>query len=274
MKDVKEITKSLEENLKKVFASSEYLSYLKTMSKFHNYSYNNCLLILSQMPNASLVAGYKAWQNKFKRNVKKGAKAIYILAPMPRTIKKVNEETGEEEEHKYNAYRAVAVFDVSQTDGEELPTLKKAQALTGEVSEFSCMMDALKSMSSVPVKMADDCDGANGYCSPTEIVILDNMSEKQTIKTMIHELAHHLLGHASGSKEDRTTKEVQAESVAYIVSQYFGLDTEEYSFPYITGWASEKDTKTLGRILASVQKVADKIINGCEKSFEAVSKTA
>ena len=267
MKDVKEITKKLEEGLKKVFESSEYLAYLNVMSKFHNYSYSNCMLILQQYPTASRVAGYKAWQTKFKRHVKKGEKGIYILAPMPRTIKKVNEETGEEEEYKYNSYRPVAVFDISQTDGEALPAAPKAKPLKGKVKGFSKIMRTLKGMASVPVRMADDCDGANGYCSPTEIVLLKGMSEAQTIKTMTHELAHHLLGHSDGSKEDRTTKEVQAESVAYIVAQYIGLDTEEYSFPYITGWASERDAKSLGSILGRVQKTADKIIKECEKSM-------
>ena len=263
MKDIKEITTRLEEGIKNVFTSSEYIRYLQVMSRFHSYSFGNCMLIMSQYPTATLVAGFKAWQTKFKRNVKKGAKAIYILAPMPRAIKKVNEETGEEEEYRYNAYRAVPVFDVSQTDGEELPTYGK-WVLEGEVEKYSAFVDALETLASVPVRFDDIEGGANGYCSKTEIVIKNGMSEVQTVKTMIHELAHNMLKHAE-NKEDRSTCEVEAESVAYVVSQFFGIETGDYSFPYIAGWAGAKDKKVIQRVLGNIQKTADKIIGACEK---------
>ena len=265
MKDIKEITTKLEDGIQKVFTSSEFINYLKTMSKFHSYSYCNVMLIMMQKPNATLVAGYKAWQKNFKRFVKKGEKGITILAPIPRTVKKVNEETGEEEERKFTAYRAVSVFDISQTDGEDLPTYSVGE-LVGNVDNYNAFINALKETATVPVRMDSIEDGSKGYCSRTEIVIKNGMSELQTLKTLVHEVAHNLLGHAGGDT-DRNTCEVEAESVAYVVSQYFGLDTGDYSFPYIAGWANEKDKKVIQRVLGNIQKTADNIIKKCEKAI-------
>lgn len=264
MKDIKEITQKLEEGIQKVFTSTEYIKYLNVMSKFHHYSFGNCMLILSQKPDASLVAGYKSWQKNFKRQVKRGEKGITILAPMPRSYKVVNEETGEEEEHKYTAYHAVTVFDISQTDGEELPKYG-AKELVGDVKQYRAFIKALKGVAKVPVHIKEIDGEERGYCAKNEIVIKKGMSELQTIKTLIHEVAHNLLGHV-GSTESRTTCEVEAESVAYVVSQYFGLDTSEYSFPYIAGWAGESDKKVIQRVLGNIQKTADCIIKGCESA--------
>ena len=261
MKDVKEITAQLEEGLGKVFTSKEYVKYLNVMSRFHNYSFGNCALILMQKPDASLVAGYKAWQTKFKRFVKKGEKGIYILAPMPRSVKTMNEKTGEEEEKKYNAYRSVTVFDISQTDGEELPTFG-VNELDGSVNGYDSMMDNLKKMATVPVRFDEIDDGSKGYCAKEEIVIKNGMSELQTVKTMIHELAHNLLKHLD-NKTDKRTCEVEAESVAYVVAQYFGMDTSDYSFKYIAKWAGKKDKKVIHGVLGNIQRTADKIIKGC-----------
>lgn len=265
MRDVKEITKQLEDGIQKVFTSEEYLRYLKVMSRFHTYSYGNCALILMQKPDASLVAGYKAWQTKFNRHVKKGEKGIFILAPTKRTVTKVNEETGETEERSFTTFRAIPVFDISQTDGQELPQFG-AKDLDGKVNNYKKFIRALKGLASVPVNMKDDCDGANGYCSTVEIAIKKGMSEVQTFKTLVHEIAHHLMKHHE-TEEDRSTKEVEAESVAYVVSQYFGLDTSEYSFPYIAGWANEKDKKVLNGVLSKIQKTSNEIITRCEKAI-------
>lgn len=262
MKQIEDITKKLEEGVKAVFESDKYKEYLDFMGKFYNYSVNNIILILSQKPDASLVAGYKTWQSKFKRQVQKGAKAIKILAPCPHKAIKVVD--GEEKEICWTSFRAVSVFDVSQTDGDALPT-GCVEPLTGTVESFDELMKKLEKVSPVPIGFEDIQTGANGYYKLNEkrIVVKSGMSEMQTIKTLIHEIAHAIL-HDKDSGEakdaDRHSREVQAESVAYIVCNALGLDTSDYSFGYVASWSTGHEVKELVESLDVIRKTAIEMV--------------
>ena len=268
VKKVKEITEQLAEGIKKLFEDEDYAEYLRFMASFHDYSWNNIMLIKLQCPKARLVAGYKAWQKK-GRFVMKGQKGISILAPCPHkyTVEEMDRETGEltEVEKQWLGFRAVTVFDISQTDGEDIPEGKDfCKVLDGEVEGYAELFKKLEEVSPVRVEFEDITDGSNGYFDPIakRIAIKEGMSEAQTIKTTIHEIAHSMLHGANGSEKtaDRYTKEVQAESVAYTVSSYLGLDTSEYSFGYITGWSKGKDAKELTASMETIRKTAESII--------------
>lgn len=265
-KDIKEITEQLENGVKEVYESGKYKAYLDFMSKFYNYSFNNTILIFMQKPDASLVAGYKAWQTKFKRQVRKGEKGLTILAPCPhKMIKEVEDENGKkvEKEIKWTTYRAVSVFDISQTDGEEIPSI--ARELTESVDNFEELFEKLTSLSPVPVDYEKITNGANGYFSHAEkrIAIREGMAEQQTIKTMVHEIAHAILHDKETGEQaeaDKRTKEVQAESVAYVVCNSLGLDTSDYSFGYVAGWSGGREVKELTASMEVIKKTAEEII--------------
>lgn len=289
---VQEITDKLEEGLKELFESEKYKTYLSTMSKFHNYSFNNTLLIAMQKPEATLVAGYKAWQKNFERHVNKGEKAIRILAPAPYKIKeerdKLDPVTGEmmfdengmpqkeQVEVTIPAFRAVSVFDVSQTDGKPIPELE-AQELLSTVEGYEDFVQALMNVAPVPIGFEDIPGDSKGYFHTEEkrIAVQENMSESQTLKTMVHEVAHSMLHNKEINRDDlieepakdRNTKEVEAESVAYTVCQHFGIDTSDYSFGYIAGWSSGKDMKELKSSLDTIRKTASELITGIEGSL-------
>jgi antirestriction protein ArdC/predicted nucleotidyltransferase/uncharacterized protein YqgV (UPF0045/DUF77 family) len=286
---VQEITDKLEEGLKELFESEKYKTYLTTMSKFHNYSFNNTLLIAMQKPEATLVAGYKAWQKNFERHVNKGEKAIRILAPAPYKIKeerdKLDPVTGEmmfdengmpqkeQVEVTIPAFRAVSVFDVSQTDGKPIPELE-AQELLSTVEGYEDFVQALMNVAPVPIGFEDIPGDSKGYFHTEEkrIAVQENMSESQTLKTMVHEAAHSMLHNKEINRDDlmeapakdRNTKEVEAESVAYTVCQHFGIDTSDYSFGYIVGWSSGKDMKELKSSLDIIRKTSSELITGIE----------
>ena len=286
---VQEITDKLEEGLKELFESEKYKTYLSTMSKFHNYSFNNTLLIAMQKPEATLVAGYKAWQKNFERHVNKGEKAIRILAPAPYKIKeerdKLDPVTGEmmfdengmpqkeQVEVTIPAFRAVSVFDVSQTDGKPIPELE-AQELLSTVEGYEDFVQALMNVAPIPIGFEDIPGDSKGYFHTEEkrIAVQENMSESQTLKTMVHEVAHSMLHNKEINRDDlieepakdRNTKEVEAESVAYTVCQHFGIDTSDYSFGYIAGWSSGKDMKELKSSLDTIRKTASELITGIE----------
>lgn len=275
--------------LKELFESEKYKTYLSTMSKFHNYSFNNTLLIAMQKPEATLVAGYKAWQKNFERHVNKGEKAIRILAPAPYKIKeerdKLDPVTGEmmfdengmpqkeQVEVTIPAFRAVSVFDVSQTDGKPIPELE-AQELLSTVEGYEDFVQALMNVAPVPIGFEDIPGDSKGYFHTEEkrIAVQENMSESQTLKTMVHEVAHFMLHNKEINRDDlieepakdRNTKEVEAESVAYTVCQHFGIDTSDYSFGYIAGWSSGKDMKELKSSLDTIRKTASELITGIE----------
>ena len=290
---VKEITDKLEEGLKELFESEQYKNYLRTMSKFHNYSVNNTMLIAMQMPDATLVAGYKAWQKNFERHVNKGEKAIRILAPAPYIIKeerdKLDPVTGElmldengmpqkeEVERKIPAFQVVSVFDVSQTEGKPLPELG-AEELLATVEGYEDFKQAIINVAPVPISFEDIPGDSKGYFSIAErrIGVQEDMSESQTLKTMIHETAHSILHDKDVNREDvldqpvkdRNTKEVEAESIAYTVCQHFGIDTSDYSFGYIAGWSSDKGAKELKSSLDTIRKTASELITGIEAQLQ------
>jgi len=265
--DIEEITKQLESGVKDVFSSEKYAEYLAFVSKFYDYSINNSILIYMQMPTASLVAGFKAWQTKFKRNVKKGEKGIKILAPIPRKFEKVVKDavTGAEtvKEINYTDFRAAYVFDVSQTEGEEIP--KFVSDLNGDVKCFAEIVEKLKELSPVPVSFEAFDSPAKGFYSHAEkkIVVQPDMSEQQQLKTLIHEISHAILHNDDDGAEkeaDRHTKEVQAESVAYTVCAAMGIDTSEYSFGYVASWSNGKETKELIESMDVIRKTAKDMI--------------
>lgn len=288
---VKEITDKLEAGLKELFESEKYKSYLSTMSKFHNYSFNNTLLIAMQKPEATLVAGYQAWQKNFERHVNKGEKAIRILAPAPYKIKeerdKLDPVTGEmmfdengmpqkeETEVTIPAFRAVSVFDVSQTDGKPIPELEVNELLS-TVEGYEDFVQALMNISPVPIAFVDIPGDSKGYFSTAEkrIAVQENMSESQTLKTMVHEVAHSMLHDKEVNQsmdipvKDRNTKEVEAESVAFTVCQHFGIDTSDYSFGYIAGWSSGRNMKELKSSLDTIRKTASELITGIEGAMQ------
>ena len=279
---MKEITDRLETGIRELFESERYKAYLTTMSKFHSYSFNNTLLIAMQ--GGQLVAGYNKWRDDFHRNVKKGEKAIKILAPAPFKAKKEVQKLDaqgrpvmgkdgkpvtEVQEIQVPAFKIVSVFDVSQTEGEPLPSIG-VEELTGSVERYGEFFKALEQTSPVPIGFEDIPGGSHGYYHLTEkrIAIQEGMSELQTLKTAIHEIAHSKL-HAidpeapaieQADRPDSRTREVQAESVAYAVCQHYGLDTSDYSFGYVAGWSSGKDLKELKASLETIRATAHELI--------------
>ena len=274
------IMNSLERGVHEIFTSEKYHIYLNTMSKFHNYSFNNTLLIAMQRPDATLVAGYQTWKKKFNRQVQRGEKGIKIIAPAPikekRRVEKVDEETqeivigddGQPEteivERITPRFRVTTVFDVSQTEGEPLPTLGTTE-LEGNVVIYEDFMKGLEELSPVPFRFEDIGNGAKGYYSEKYIAIQRDMSNAQTMKTAVHETAHAILHdrdimQENGVSKDRTTKEVEAESVAYVVCSHFGLDTSEYSFSYIAGWSSNKEMSELRNSMDTIRVTSSKLI--------------
>lgn len=286
---VKELTDRLEQGIMAVYESDRYKQYLKFMGKFHNYSVNNSILIMMQNPEASLVAGYKTWQIKFKRQVKKGEKGISILAPAPYkykakvekkdpvTKKPALDKEGNkiliEEERSYLRFRVAKVFDVSQTTGEPLPTL--GQALEGDVDNYALLFKSIEAISPVPVKIEEIGGGANGYFSvlDREIVIKEGMSEAQTVKTLIHELAHSVLhGKEDGENLSREQEEVEAESIAFVICDQLGIDSSDFSFDYLASWSSGKELTELKESLGTIQKTASQLITEITASYNDLCK--
>ena len=291
---VQELTDKLEQGLQDLFNSDSYRNYLSTMSKFHNYSFNNTLLIAMQKPDATLVAGYKAWQKNFERHVNKGEKAIRILAPAPYKIKEERDKIDpvtqeilldkdgnpkkEEVEITIPAFRAVSVFDVAQTDGKPIPELA-AKELLSDVEGYQDMIRAVEAISPVPIELEEIAGDSKGYYDreAKRIAVQENMSESQTLKTMIHEVAHSKLHSKEVEQDeqmrkDRNTKEVEAESVAYTVCQHFGIDTSDYSFGYIAGWSSGRDTKELRASMDTIRRTVSELITGIEEQLQELQR--
>ncbi len=287
---VKEITAHLEAGVKDLFDSERYQNYLTAMSKFHDYSLNNTLLIVMQKPDASLVAGYTTWKKEFERHVKKDEKGIKILAPAPYKIKKESEKLDpdgkpiigadgkpvtEQTEITVPAFKVVSVFDVSQTDGKEIPDIA-VDALTGSVEQYEDFFKALEQTSPVPVGFERIESGAHGYyhLEDKRIALNEGESELQTVKTLIHEIAHAKLHDIDlnaptdmQERPSRRTREVEAESIAYTVCQHFGLDTSDYSFGYIAGWSSDKEIKELKASLETIRQTASELITEIDGHF-------
>jgi len=295
---LKEITDRLEQGITELFDSERYKEYLRVMSKFHNYSFNNTLLIAMQKPDASLVAGFSAWKNNFGRNVMKGQKGIKIIAPSPfkirQEVEKIDPHTQkpiigkdgkpvtEEKEIKIPAYKVVSVFDVSQTEGKELPDIA-VDELTGDVDRYKDFFAALEKTSPVPIAFEEIEGGSHGYyhLEDKRIAINEGMSELQTLKTAIHEIAHAKLHDIDLNapedeqkpRVDRRTREVEAESVAYTVCQHYGLDTSDYSFGYVAGWSSGRELSELKSSLETIRSAAAEIINSIDTNLAELQKT-
>ncbi|WP_435644862.1 DUF3849 domain-containing protein [Butyricicoccus porcorum] len=288
---VNALLKQIETGTQEVFTSERYLHFLRTMSKFHQYSYRNCMLIAMQKPDATHVAGFQTWQKKFKRTVIRGQKGIQILGYTPYK-KEVEVEMKDAdgriiygkdgnpimiiEEHLIPHYRPVYVFDVSQTYGEPLPEI--GAELTGLVQNYADLIPILQHISPFPI-LFDDLNShspdTHGYCDflMQEIHVRQGMSEVQTVKTVIHELAHAVL-HAperdlpSEKRADRATREVQAESVAFVVCNHLDVDTSDYTFDYLASWSSSHELKELQASLTVIQKQACQLIDAIDNELE------
>ena len=299
---IKEITAGIEQGIKELFESDRYRKYLTTMSRFHKYSLNNVMLIHSQRPDATLVAGFNKWKNSFGRHVKKGEKGIQILAPTPYKIKvekeKLDPETKlpmidengdpvtEEKEVSIPMFKVVSVFDVSQTEGKPLPQL--AYSLSGAVEHYEEFMEALKRTSTVPITVEHTEKNVDGFFDLTNqsITIQAGMSEIQTVCAVIHEIAHsrlHNYDHMTEladdgetllapTEKDRHTEEVEAESISYAVCQYFGIETSDNSFGYIASWSQGKELKELRASLETINRTSSELISGIEKHFQEICK--
>jgi len=292
---VKELTSKLEEGIKELFSSDKYADYLKTMSRFHTYSTRNTMLIYMQKPSATYVAGFGAWQTKFKRHVKKGEKAIKILAPTPFVIREKREQLDPETrlpvldeeglpvieytELRLARFKAVNVFDVSQTDGEPLPNL--VQTLSGDVEQYEAFMDALRAVSPLPIVMEPLPEGRDGECVFGDRIILRaGMSEIQTVCAAIHEITHAKLHDIeslrlmdeTATPKDRRTEEVEAESISYAVCQHFGIETGANSFGYIAQWSKTRELKELNASLDTIRKTVADLIETVDGKFQEIIK--
>ena len=293
---LKDITDSIEKGIKELFASDKYKQYLQTMSRFHRYSVNNQMLIFMQKPDASLVAGFNKWKDSFGRNVKRGEKGIKIIAPAPfkKKIEKEKldpdtklpmlDENGqpikEVAEVSTSTFKVVSVFDVSQTEGKPLPEL--SSDLTGSVEHYDAFMEAVKRSSPVPIDFKPIENGADGFFSydNQSITLREGMSETQTVCAAIHEMAHATLHNYSRrnkdetdvERKDRHTEEVEAESIAYAVCAYYGIETGENSFGYLASWSSDKELKELKASLETINKTSSELITSIDRNFKEVCK--
>ena len=296
---IKKLTDQIEAGIKALFQSGDlekYQAYLRTMSHFHHYSVNNQMLIFSQCPHATLVAGYQKWQNQFSRHVLRGEKGISILAPTPYKIKvekeKLDPDTKlplldadgntitEEKEVQIPMFHPVKVFDVSQTDGKPLPERVQSPVaeLTGNVEHYEAFMEALRRVSPVPVEMKPLSNDLDGFFSPSKqsITLRDGMSEVQTVCAAVHEIAHSKLHdyakQPNSQPKDSNTEEIEAESIAYTVCAYFGIETSANSFGYVATWSKDKDLKAFKDSLDTIRKTSSELISGVEQQFKEICK--
>ena len=296
---IKKLTDQIEAGIKALFQSGDlekYQAYLRTMSHFHHYSVNNQMLIFSQCPHATLVAGYQKWQNQFSRHVLRGEKGISILAPTPYKIKvekeKLDPDTKlplldadgntitEEKEVQIPMFRPVKVFDVSQTDGKPLPERVQSPVaeLTGNVEHYEAFMEALRRVSPVPIEMKPLSNNLDGFFSPSKqsITLRDGMSEVQTVCAAVHEIAHSKLHdyakQPNSQPKDSSTEEIEAESIAYTVCAYFGIETSANSFGYVATWSKDKDLKAFKDSLDTIRKTSSELISGVEQQFKEICK--
>lgn len=269
MKKNEEQLKLLEQGFERMRNSEEYRKYLETMGRFHKYSARNCLLILMQKPEATRCASFTDWR-KLGRHVISGETAIKIIRPIPRKKTVVNAETGEEETRCWTSFSVGSTFDISQTEGEPLPEI--CHVLKGDVADFPAVVKKISSVTTAKIEFSDFAGEANGYYSPIDhkIVVKDSLPRAQQIKTLCHEVAHSLL-HCEGGKfadASQEEKELQAESVAYVVCHALGIDSAEYTFGYLVGW-SGGDKKKFEKVLAAIHNCASEIIDKIEEKGKA-----
>ena len=288
---MKDLNQRLEQGIRDVFESERFRDYLSVMSRFHTYSARNVLLIHMQRPNATRVASAKRWHEQFERFINKGEKAIYIMAPIPivKTVERqkldpdtkapVLDENGqvvtEKREVQVPRFRPVPVFDVSQTNGKPLPQL--AQDLTGDVAQYEAFMEALRRTAPVPMEIKPMAANMDGYFSLDDqrIAIREGMSEVQTVCAVVHEITHSILHNQKGVREDKavqTAQELEAESVSYVVCQYFGIETGANSFGYLASWSKDKELSELRACLATINKTANQLIDEIDRHFAEVCK--
>ena len=298
---VKQITAKIEGRVQELFQSEQYLEYLHTMARFHNYSVNNTIMIHMQMPHATHVAGFNKWKNKFGRHVKKGEKGLTILAPTPYKKRieemKLDPETKvpmrdkggniitEEKVVEIPLFRPVRVFDVSQTEGQPLPSL--TASLTGDVERYEVFMEALRRTSPAPIEIKPLRENLDGIFSPKTnmIALQDGMSQVQTVCAAVHEITHAMLhnrertyiaasagleGKEPPKPKDKNTKEVEAESVSYTVCQYYGIETSANSLGYIATWSSDKTLPELKASLETISKTANALITSIDRHFQEI----
>lgn len=294
---VRELTEKLETGVKEVFESDAYVAYLNAMSKFHHYSFGNVMLILMQYPDASVVAGFGKWKKEFGRTVKAGERGIQILAPMfrkrlvlqdkidPQTMAPILGPDGEPEKEwvfvKRTDFRIVYVYDISQTEGKDFPSYG-VDELTGDVPQYEEFLSAMETLSPVPIEFREP-EASKGCYNLLEqkTYVNEGMSQVQTLKTLIHETAHaklHALPVENGKligrpDKDNHTREVEAESIAYVVCQHFGIDTADYSFRYVTGWSRDKSLPELKASLDCIGKTAAEMIEAIEAACPVLSRT-
>ena len=296
---IKKLTDQIEAGIKALFQSGDlekYQAYLRTMSHFHHYSVNNQMLIFSQCPHATLVAGYQKWQNQFSRHVLRGEKGISILAPTPYKIKVEKEKLDpvtklplldadgntitEEKEVQIPMFRPVKVFDVSQTDGKPLPERVQSPVaeLTGNVEHYEAFMEALRRISPVSIEMKPLSNDLDGFFSPSKqsITLRAGMSEVQTVCAAVHEIAHSKLHdyakQPNSQPKDSNTEEIEAESIAYTVCAYFGIETSANSFGYVATWSKDKDVKAFRASLDTIRKTSSELISGVDQHFKEICK--
>ena len=299
---IRQITDKLEQGVHQIFESDNYRAYLSTMAKFHSYSLNNTILIAMQKPGATLVAGYTAWQKDHDRHVKKGEKGIQIIAPSPYKVKQerdaLDPKTGKPQmdaqgnplkeiiEVERPAFKVATVFDISQTEGKELPSIG-VNELSGGVEGYEALFDALKATCPVPISFEDITSGAKGYYHTEDhrIALQEGMSQMQTVKTLIHEMSHERMHSHEKEKpvEERLSRrsmEVEAESVAFVVGTALSaehpelkLDFSDYSFGYIAGWSSGKETAELKASLGRIQATASEMISEIEGHLQELQKS-
>lgn len=259
---VNKLLTQLEHGTKELFNSEQYQKYLVTFSKFTNYSINNTILIYLQNPNATLVAGYKAWETKFNRHVKQGEQGITILAPM-----KYKKDPDDEDREVYIRFKTTAVFDISQTEGEELPSFSPTSVVK-DVNGYQKLFIALAKLTDYKIEFValakDTCKGTCNFTTHT-ITIREGMSESENLSTLIHEIAHSILH--EDEHNSRNQAEVEAESVAFVVSTFLGLDTSDYSFPYIVGW-EENDIDLLRQSLQRIKTTSNSLITQLENELQ------
>lgn len=280
---LKALTDQLEQGVSDIFQSGQYAAYLTAMSKFHHYSFGNTMLIFMQCPNATHVAGYHDWRRNFGRQVKRGERGITILAPCPYRRREEVEETAPDGSTATTiqlvqrvGFRTVTVFDISQTEGKPLPEI--AKKLTGDVAQYESMVAAIRSISPYPIHIERFPSDAYGCCNFVEqrIFVQPDMSQAQTIKTMIHEVSHAKLhapiedgdGETPPQRKRRFVREMEAESVAYVVCQHFGIDTADYSFGYVAGWSHGKNLSQLKASLELIRNTSAELIDGIDPPKE------
>ena len=291
--EMEEITTKLEKGVKDIFSSDNYKEYLNFCAKLPRYSVNNQILIMLQKPDATMCQSFTGWKD-MNRFVRKGEKGIRILAPAPYKMQKEQDKTDasgkavldkdgepvkETVEITVNAFKPVSTFDISQTEGEPVPTLGVSE-LTGSVEGYEALLAAIKEVVPVPISFEQIDSGAKGYFHLEEnrIVVQEGMSEAQTVKTLLHEASHQALHSSeameqSGDKKSKNQKECEAESVAYVVCQHYGIDTSDYSFAYVATWSADKEVPELKASLDTIRRTAADLIVKIDEKVQSRSVT-